>query len=225
MSVRNGKSISTEKLNELVELLTSEDLDLAQEYGEKNRSEAITVLLLLGSAANTLASPSSLDSVRNLRGKDLILFVRELIQASQVMLHACEAVQSFFPSAVPETLVMNLNSSLQSLEEKIGGTQTEINELEKSISEVVEDNKVAEEQLLQRMKEVDILFENNSQLKSLLDVYANVNVYVARSLPGRFHTLTTKLNHIEQELQEVDAGLRSAIEEHQQNRLLWAREA
>jgi len=225
MSVRNGKTISTEKLNELVELLTADDLNLAQEYGNKNRSEAATVLLLLGSAANTLASSSSLDSVRNLRGKDLVLFVRELIQVSQAMLHACEGIQSVFLSAVPETLVVNLNSSLQSLKEKIGGTQNEINELEESISEVVEDNKVVEEQLLQRMKEVDILFENNSQLKSLLDVYANVNVYVARSLPGRFHSLTTKLNQIEQELQEVDAGLRSAIEEHQQNRLLWAREA
>jgi hypothetical protein len=37
--------------------------------------------------------------------------------------------------------------------------------------------------------------------------------------------LTTKLNGIEQELQQVDAGLRSAIEEHQETKLLLVREA
>jgi TolA-binding protein len=205
MSAKNGKTISGEKLNEIVSLLTVDDPDLAQEWAQMTQSEAVTASLLLGVVANTLGNTSSLDSVRNLRGKELVLFVRELIKVSQATLLACEGIQG--------------------LKEKIGSTQTEISELEDSISQVLEENKAIEEQLQQRMKDVDILFEKNSQLKSLLDVYANVNIYVARSLPGRFHSLTTKLNGIEQELQQVDAGLRSAIEEHQETKLLLVREA
>jgi hypothetical protein len=225
MSAKNGKTISGEKLNEIVSLLTVDDPDLAQEWAQMTQSEAVTASLLLGVVANTLGNTSSLDSVRNLRGKELVLFVRELIKVSQATLLACEGIQGLLPSTVPETLVTQLQSALQSLKEKIGSTQTEISELEDSISQVLEENKAIEEQLQQRMKDVDILFEKNSQLKSLLDVYANVNIYVARSLPGRFHSLTTKLNGIEQELQQVDAGLRSAIEEHQETKLLLVREA
>jgi hypothetical protein len=225
MSKKDGTTISREKLDQLVALLTVDDPDLAQEWAQLKPSEAATASRLLGAAAKALGSTSSLDSVRKLRAKDLVLFVRQLIRATQATLLACEGIQRVLPSSVPETLVAQLQGTLQSLKEKIGSTQTEISELEDSISEVVEDNKIMEEQLQQRMKEVDILFENNSQLKSLLDVYANVNIYVARSLPGRFHSLTTKLNGIEQELQQVDDGLRSAIEEHQETKLLLVREA
>lgn len=225
MSLDNQTTLSQEKVKELLSLLAACDPDLGEDGNKVSQSEVVTLSLLLGAAANTLAGASSLESVRGLRGTDLVLSLRALVKASQAMVLACAGVQGVLPSTVPDTLVEQLQSALQSLKEKIGATQTEVGELEESIQEVVDDNKVMQEQLAQRMKEVDLMFEKNSELKSLLDVYANVNSYVARSLPGRFHSLTTKLNRIEQELQEVDAGLRTSIEEHQKFRLLLPREA
>lgn len=224
MSANNVKTVSREKLNEVLALLTADDPDVSEQLGQVDQNEAVTASLLVGVAANALGSECSLNSVSELRGKDLVLFVRELIKVSQATLLAWEGIQSVLPSAVPETLIAQLQETIEGLKKKIGGTQAEISELDDSISEVLEDNKSMEEQLQQRMKEVDILFENNTQLKALLDVYANVNIYVARSLPGRFHSLTTKLNRIEQDLHDVDAGLRKAIEEHQETKLLGARE-
>lgn len=224
MSAKNVKTIPPETLNEFAAFLTPDDPVLAQQWGALNQNEAVTATRLLGLAADTLGSTSALNSISELRGRHLVLFLRELIKVSQATLLACQGIQRVLPSTIPDNLIAHLQNAAKELKESIG-TQADINELEDSIAEVLEDNKAIEEQLQQRMKEVDILFENNSQLKSLLDVYSNVNIYVARSLPGRFHTLTTKLNRIEQELQEVDAGLRKAIEEHQETKLLWAREA
>jgi regulator of replication initiation timing len=225
MSANNVKNVSREKLHEVVALLTADDPSVSDPPGQIHQNEAVTASLLLGIAANSLAGESSLKSVTELRGKDLVLFLRKLIEVSQATLLACDGIQSVLPSVVPETLIAQLQETIEGLKKKIGGAQAEISEIDASISEVVEDNKSMEEQLQQRIKEVDILFENNTHLKSLLDVYANVNIYVARSLPGRFHSLTTKLNRIEQDLHDVDAGLRKAIEEHQETKLLCSREA
>ena len=224
MSAKNVKTLPRETLNEFAAFLTPDDPALAQQWGSLNQNEALIATRLMGLAADTLGSTSSLNSVSDLRGRHLVLFLRELIKVSQATLLACQGVQRVLPSTVPDNLIAHLQHAAKELKENIG-TQADINELEDSIDEVFEDNKAMEEQLQQRMKEVDILFENSSRLKSLLDVYSNVNIYVARSLPGRFHTLTTKLNRIEQDLHEVDADLRKAIEEHQETRLLWAREA
>lgn len=225
MSFTNPMTLSKEKSNGLLSLLAAGDSDLAEDARQGSQSEAMTLSWLLAAIANTLASPSSLESVRGLGEKDVVPFLTELVKASQATVLACEGVQSVLPSTIPNTLVEQLSGAAQSLKAKIGETQSEVSQLEECIREVVDDNKVAEDQLAQRMKEVDLLFEKNSELKSLLDIYANVNAYVARSLPGRLHNLTTKLNRIEQELQDVDAGLRSAIEEHQKTGLLLPREA
>lgn len=225
MSVKNGTTLSTKKLSDLSSLLMADDNDLAEDSEQASQSEAMTLASLLAAIANTLAGSSSLESLRSLDGKEVLLLLTELVKASQAAVFACEEVQRVLPSTVSTTLVGQLRVALESLKAKTGRTQTEVRQLEESIQEIVDDNRVAEEQLAQRMKEMDLLFEKDRELKSLLDVYANVNAYVARSLPGRLHSLTTKLSRIEQELHEVDDGLWSAIEEHQKTGLLLPREA
>lgn len=84
-----------------------------------------------------------------------------------------------------------------------------------TITERVEEGRQLAQQLKSRMAEVSKVCEETVQLEAALKLYADTDQRVARSVPTVMSVTRERLFRIEEQLQEIDADLKLAIEQHQ----------